>query len=150
MDNGLITVPSDAPNGFPYDVSVNITSGKFEEGFPEADFTNLCEPISAMGVNYTRLRILRKDFKPFKFDVFSARTNWADAVPTARGIRQCKGRLVNSFVVIMGGITYTYTGLIYVIDVRAAPAAGITVGSTDYPTSTAFVSSSWILQFAGF
>ena len=96
---------------------------RFNDGFPHADPVWLVEPVSAMGVNYTRLRKLRLDFPVFQMNVMLGTIDWGTAVAFARAWRQVKGRLA-TLSYTTGGSTYSISDPMYVEEVSAEPQPG--------------------------
>lgn len=96
----------------------------FPDGFPQVDATWITEPVTSLGVNYTRLRKVRLDFQPFAMNWMVGVSNWATAVANARGIRQFSGRLA-TLDFTSGGTSYSITDPMYVgFPVRAVPRPG--------------------------
>lgn len=145
---GILTVaPLSAAAGGAAGGTVAMDILNFDDGFPHADPTAVVEPITAMGVNYSRLRIVRYEFIPFRLSTLTAFNTYADAVTAARQYRQFVGH-VGSLIYTAGGVQYSL-GNMYLNSLVAAPASGTVIGAALAvgAQGQAFVRTQFNLQF---
>lgn len=125
---------------------VNFDNIIFDDGFPHEDPSWVVEPITAMGVDYSRIRLVRREFIPYRMTTVSGFPTYGDAVTAARAWRQFVGHLAQ-LTYNAGGNQYVL-GNSYILSLVAMPMSGPLVGAAlTYPGALAFVQAQFNLQF---
>lgn len=119
----------------------------FQDGHPDQDLAGIPQIIQSMGVDGTRLRRNRRDFKPFQTSLMKGVSIFDDAVTLARSLRAIRS-LVCTFVHTAAGTLYTPTTTFYIVEASAAPRAGSFLGG-DISPAGAYVEASFVLLATG-
>jgi hypothetical protein len=93
---------------------------EFPDGWPYDVEQNTVEPLTAMGVNNERMRIIRTDFKRFRMQAFSEAATFTAAVALGVAFQAYKG-FVCQLAFTTGGNAYTYTDNLYLWDLTPVP-----------------------------
>jgi hypothetical protein len=118
-------------------------------GFPEVDGVNQIEPINAMGVNFTRRRVVRIDAPQFPAIIHCDFDSFDDAVTQAQICRTYKGHLC-SITYTANAVEYALNQLFEIIEATAIPAAGEVVSSNQVSTDAkAIITLILALQYTG-
>lgn len=120
-----------------------------EHGFPLLDPVHQLDPINAMGVNFTRHRIIREDVDPFPAIFHGDIDNWNNAVTAARAVRKFKGHLC-TLTYTAGGVTFTLVEKLVIVTAVGTPMAGhVVTPVAAYPNNAAIVVAAFTLRYSG-
>jgi hypothetical protein len=126
--------------------TMGFLSLEFPDGFPYDIEQNVVEPISAMGVNNTRERLIRLDFEPFRMIAISEVDNYVDAVAMAKAFVGYKGYL-GTLAFNAGGSAFTFTDQCYLWEVHPKPFPCQYASTIASSASLAMVRTEFKLQF---
>lgn len=122
---------------------------RFPEGFPNADPSWVVEPVIAQGVNFSRLRLVRRQYKAFKMLCSVGYATYAAAVTATRAWRQLVGHQAQ-LQYTAGGTLYVLTGNMNIGDVVAHPFPGEYIAvAPNVPGAMGSVDGVFDLQFNG-
>lgn len=118
-------------------------------GYPLDEAVHQLDAISAMGVNFTRERIIREDAAPFTAILHGDHDSWANAISRAQYVRRYKGRLC-SITYTSGGVTHTIAKKFAIIEAGAVPMpARVVSNNLAYAAPTAIVIATLVLRYSG-
>ena len=143
-DLGTLTILTDDDNTFD---TVPFISATCDMGWPSNSLQRVAEAITSMGVNGSRMRILREDYPRFTLNTVMAASSWDNAVIYAGYNRLSKGMRA-TLSITAGGLVYTFSNQkLFIWEVTAAPASAQVVSTVADPTTKALVSAAWTPQF---
>jgi len=110
-------------------------------GWIETVLQRTTEPLRTPGVDGTRLRIPRSDFKEFEAATLIGATDWNDAIKQREACHDLIGKAIG-IMIIGGGRTANYINVL-VHDATAVAIPGPIVGAT---SAAMHVSCAWRFQ----
>lgn len=116
-------------------------------GWPADSLQFICDAITSMGVDGTRMRDNRQDYPKFTMDTLSESANFTAAVTLAKRARTLPGFRA-TMTLTAGGQEYTFESRkLYIWGVDATPMAADVVSPLIDNGSHGLVKVTWHLQF---
>lgn len=142
---GTLTVKSDS--GGSTIATIEFVNVNFPDGWPQSQIQRQVEPITAMGVDGTRERVIREDYKRFRMITLTESLSFDSAITLQETIRAAKGHR-STLSVTAAGVVYSFGGkTAYVWEVQSSPMSvdlASTIASSD---SHGLIQTEWTLQF---
>ena len=119
---------------------------EFPDGWPWDVFQRVVAPVTGMGVNGTRMRLVRNDAPPFRISGVSDYIDFGTAVSAGISVMGAKGyRATLTFTA--AGVDYTFSDKFYIWEVFAKPRAAQLASTVAAATSTAILETHLRAQF---
>ncbi len=113
---------------------------RWQNGSPEKTQAAIAQPLESMGVDNSRLRHNRKDYKPFKATGCQYLATYPNAVSAADNLREYDGYIV-TIEYTADGVTYTEGMFYYMTDAIFSPQREDSVGGVLGAKGTVYFSA---------
>lgn len=118
---------------------------EFPDGWAWDIWQRVASPVTGMGVDGTRMRLVRNDAPPFRLSGISAFATFDDAVQA--GIASLSYKAYRgSLTFTAAGVSYALIDKCYIWDVAAKPMAAQLASTIADPTSAAILETHFRLQ----
>jgi hypothetical protein len=126
--------------------NVDLMNVEFPDGWAWDILQRIAAPVTGMGVDGTRMRLIRNDFPRFRMVTYSDFGTFDDAVTAGVAVIGY-ARYRAQLTYICAGVTYTPADLAYIWDVQCRPIRCELVSAVAPPGQQALLRCDWVFQF---